>query len=70
MYTLIIVFFYFRTLPFKQFVKRASEDVHEEYFICPVSSSALHSLRVLSQKVIKLICSCKDKFYVRLKDVS
>ena len=37
--------FLFRTLPFNQFVKRASEDVHEEYFICPVSRTSL-SLRV------------------------
>lgn len=33
--------FPFRTLPFNQFVKRASEDVHEEYFICPVSKPLL-----------------------------
>lgn len=43
----IVFFFLFRTLPFNQFVKRASEDIHEEYFVCPVSR-VFHSLRVLS----------------------
>ena len=37
-YFLLLFYHYpFRTLPFNQFVERASEDVHGEYFICPVS---------------------------------
>lgn len=36
--------FTYKTLPFNQFVKRASEDIHEEYFVCPEEKYYLRSL--------------------------
>lgn len=36
--------FVYKTLPFSHFVKRASEDVHEEYFLCPEEKYYLRSL--------------------------
>ncbi|XP_068688938.1 tRNA wybutosine-synthesizing protein 5-like [Montipora foliosa] len=36
--------FAYKSLPFSQFVKRASEDVHEEYFFCPEETYYLRSL--------------------------
>lgn len=36
--------FVYKTLPFNQFVERASEDVHGEYFICPEEKYYLRSI--------------------------
>lgn len=73
--------FPFRTLPFNQFVKRASEDVHEEYFICPVSKPLLSFRATSFSSSVSVywffINLCKDKFnvwlvekiYLRMREV-